>query len=298
MTLLMYMVADGGRRGYSLLLGEFWDEARAFGLSLPTAEPVTAPSFCSARYKITPELLRHLLFEVVGLSLEDSFSDRRWNGRRVFAVDGSKIPLQRSEELEFAFGVPDPGYCPQILLSVLLDVCAKMPVDLEIGPYGSCERGHLLGMLASLTKGDILVLDRGYPSHEVLQALVAADVDFLIRVPASHSFSAIDELRQSGRDDGTFWFEPPEKGSPADWRPLELRVVRIAGPEGSESFFVTTLKRSEFSRTQLRELYHMRWEAEEFYKLLAIGSVPLIVERSVHELREDVGACQTPLELA
>ena len=41
-TLLLYMVADGNRRGYRHLLDGFWDEARSYGLELPTDTPVSA----------------------------------------------------------------------------------------------------------------------------------------------------------------------------------------------------------------------------------------------------------------
>jgi len=266
-TLLLYMVADGNRRGYGLLLDGFWDEARSYGVELPTEAPISAPSFCTARRKITSEHLRHMLHEVAG-SLDTTFgSSARWCGKRVFALDGTKINLQRGQELEAAFGVPKNCYCPQVLVSVLLDVCALAPVDVEISPFASSEREHLFAILPSLASGDVLVLDRGYPSHGVLQALVSGDIDFLIRMPASHSFAAIDSLRASGADDGLFLIDPPE-GSPADWTPIEVRVVRLQNSNGEESFFFTSLRRSEFSRSKLRELYHMRWEAEEFYKLL------------------------------
>jgi hypothetical protein len=112
-----------------------------------------------------------------------------------------------------------------------------------------------------------LVLDRGYPSHELLQTLVQEGIDFLVRVPATHTFDVIDELRESGGDDYLFYVDPPP-GSPPEWTRLKLRAVRIEAPDGSESFFLTTLRRSQFRRTQLRELYHLRWEVEEFYKLL------------------------------
>lgn len=260
------MVADGNRRGYRHLLDAFWDEARSHGLDLPTEEPVSAPSFCTARHKITPDLLRHLIHEIASTSLETAFESQRWHGRRVFAVDGTKINLQRSPDLEYAFGVPNEAYCPQVLMSLLIDVCAKAPVDLQISGFASSERDHLFDMLPSLATGDVLVLDRGYPSHEVLQVLVQERIDFLIRVPSTHTFAAIDELRESGSDDGLFCIEPPE-GSPPDWERLTLRIVRIKAPDGSESFFVTTLRRTQFSRKQLRELYHLRWEAEEFFKL-------------------------------
>ncbi|RKZ06912.1 IS4 family transposase [bacterium] len=266
-TLLLYMVADNDRRGYRHLLDGFWDEARSFGLELPTEEPISAPSFCTARRKITSEHLRYMLHELAASFTNATFgSASRWHGRRVFALDGTKVNLQRSPELDRAFGVPEGCYCPQVLVSVLLDVCAKIPVDLEVSPYASSEREHFIQILPSLERGDVLVLDRGYPSHEVLQELVLSGIDFLIRVPSSHSFAAIDELRESGSNDRLLWLTPPA-GSPPEWEPIEVRVVRLCAPDGSESFFVTSLRRSLFTRRQLRELYHMRWEAEEFYKL-------------------------------
>ena len=266
-TLLLYMVADGNRRGYEHLLSGFWDEARSYGLKLPTEDPVAAASFCTARHKITPELLRHMLHEIASTSFESTFESQRWHGKRVFAIDGTKINLQRGDELETAFGVPEGAYCPQVLASVLLDVCAKAPVDVVISPFASSEREHLFRMLPSLERGDVLVLDRGYPSHEVLQELTLHGIDFLIRVPSSHTFAAIDELRESGGHDYLYWVDPPQ-GSPPEWNRLALRAVRLTTADGSESFFFTSLRRKEFSRPRLRELYHMRWEAEEFYKLL------------------------------
>ena len=117
-----------------------------------------------------------------------------------------------------------------------------------------------------LQPGDVVVLDRGYPSHEVLQALTIAKVDFLIRVPSDHTFSAIDLIRESNGHDYRVLVAPPQ-GSPEEWHPLELRAIRLTNPDGEESFFLTTLRRSQFSRSKLRKLYHMRWDAEEFYKL-------------------------------
>jgi len=262
------MVADAKRGGYRHLLDAFWDEARSYGLELPTDKPVSAASFCTARPKIKSDLLRCMLNDLAATSFDDTFgASQRWHGKRVFAVDGTKINLQRGADLEQAFGVPNGAYCPQVLVSVLLDVCAKAPVDVEISPYASSERDDLLGMLHCLERGDVLVLDRGYPSHEVLQALALGGIDFLIRVPSSHTFAVIDELREGRSDDRLFQLDPPDD-APSEWKPLRLRAIRTKGPEGIESFFLTSLPRSSFSRTQLRELYHMRWEAEEFYKLM------------------------------
>lgn len=263
----MYMVADGGRRGYQHLLDAFWDEARGYGLPLPTEHPIKASSFCTARPKITPELLRNMLHELAAKAFDSESVSERWHGRRVFAVDGAKINLQRSPDLNAHFGTPEGAYCPQLMLSVLLDVCAKFPVDLMVSPFASCERADLLEMLPSLAPEDVLVLDRGYPSHDVLQTLVQEGIDFLIRVPSSNTFGIIDEMRTDECNDRAFLLEPPSK-SPSHWRPLNLRAVRITAPDGTQSFFLTTLRRAEFSRRLLSELYHMRWEVEEHFKLL------------------------------
>jgi len=265
--LLLYMVADGNRRGYQHLLDGFWDEASSYGMELPTEEPVSAASFCTARHKITPDLLQYMLHQIASTAFGEAPDSHRWRGRRVFALDGTKINLQRGPDLEAAFGVPKGGYCPQVLVSVLLDVCAKAPVDVQVSPFASSEREDLFSMLPSFEPGDVLVLDRGYPSHEVLQVLAQEGIDFLIRVPATQTFAVIDEMRKSNGDDYLFYVDPPD-GSPQEWTRLTLRVVRLRDADGRESFFLTTLPRADFSRAQIRELYHMRWEAEEFYKLL------------------------------
>lgn len=265
-TLLLFMVADGNRRGYAHVLDAFWDEARGHGLALPTEKPVSAASFCVARRKIPVALLKRMIHDLALNAFREGKRARLWRDRRVYAVDGAKLNLQRDPDLERFFGVPEGAHCPQALVSVMLDVCARLPVDVQVSPFASCERTHLLEMLPSLTRGDVLVLDRGYPSHEIIQELCEGEIDFLIRVPASNSFAIIDEVRESGSTDRAFTLLPPP-GGPSYWGPRKLRIVRITAPDGSESFFITSLPRSSFSRAQLRELYHMRWEIEEFFKL-------------------------------
>ncbi|MCP4545096.1 MAG: hypothetical protein GY835_01365, partial [bacterium] len=123
-TLLLYLIADGGRRGYRNLLDRFWDEAQTHALPLPTEEPLSAAAFCKARKKLKPEVLQTLLHEVAAAFDQAQGRRHRFQGRRVFAVDGSKISLQRAESLWQEFGGPTSGFCPQIMVSVLHNVVA------------------------------------------------------------------------------------------------------------------------------------------------------------------------------
>jgi hypothetical protein len=265
-VLLLFMVADGNRRGYRHILDAFWDECASHGVGLPTKEPVSASAFCQARGKLSSELLRKVLHGAASKMESVFHGPSRWHGRRVFAVDGCKLNLQRSAELEARFGKPEGGHVPQATISALVNVMSRIPTDVVVGRYGACERQLLLDHLAVLEAGDVLVLDRGYPSHEILRILLGRGIDFLVRVPAAHSFEAIADFRASGGDDYRVVI-PPAKDTKCGAEPIELRAVKLTNPNGEESFYLTSLRRAHVSRAQIAELYHLRWQAEELFKL-------------------------------
>ena len=215
----MFMVADGNRRGIRHLLPDFWEEAHEYELPLPSLKPVSASAICQARARLNPEVFRQLLYALSESSEgADGNEFERWRGRRVFAVDGAKINLRRSPELEREFGVPNDSHCPQILMSALVDVCSRTPFDVEVSGFCGSEGEHLLLMLDSLEKGDLLILDRGYPSHEILQSCASAG--------------------------------------------------------------------------DIKELYHMRWEAEEYFKLFTseFAGQKQFRSTSAHGVRQEVAA--------
>jgi len=264
-TLLLFMAGDGNRRGYGHLLDRFWTQCQLQGIALPTADPVSASAFCQARAKISPALLLAILGQVSALFERTFLKECRWQGLRVLAVDGSKFNLQRGDELQQSFGRPEGGHCPQATVSTLLNVCSGIPLEVRIAPFASDERKLLLQHLDTLKPGDVLILDRGYPSHEVFHEMLKRNLDFLVRVPNSHTFASFDWLRQSGRTDYRIVLNPPE-GSASDLKPMELRGVQLTDPNGEKSYYLTTLRRSKFTRHQIAELYHLRWRIEEFYK--------------------------------
>lgn len=266
MVLLLFMVGDGNRRGYRHILDSFWDQCALHDVPLPTEEPVSASAFCQARGKLSDELLRVVLHGAAAKMDESFRSASRWNDRRVFAVDGCKVNLQRSVELDARFGRPEGGHVPQATVSCLVNVMNQVPSDVVIDRYGSSERELLVGHLDVVRAGDVLVLDRGYPSHEVLRILLDRGIDFVVRVPSTHTFEAIDDVRASGGDDYRVLL-PPAKDPRRGAEPIELRAVRLTNPSGEESFYLTSLRRAHVTRAQIAELYRLRWQAEELFKL-------------------------------
>lgn len=274
-TLLLFMAGDAGRRGYGLLLDGFWEEARRARITLPCEDPVSAAAFCKARRKLKPQLLASLL-EMVSTEAGRRHAEQlKWNGRRIFAVDGMRHNLQRGTQLADHFGVPHGGHCPQMLVSVLYDVIGRLPVAATIAPGASCERQELLKLLPHLQKGDVVVLDRGYPSFEVLKALHEAGIEFVLRVPKAGSFEAIQVFQDSGGNDYRVFVHPSATAARAGAESLNLRCVSLDVGGDDPWLLLTSLRRSETTLSQLKQIYHLRWEIEEFYKLIKCDAFSL-----------------------
>jgi len=151
-------------------------------------------------------------------------------------------------------------------VSALVNVMAQIPIDVVIDRHGSSGRKLLLDHLDVMRARDPLILDRGYPSHGVLRILLEDGIAFVVRVPAASTFQAIADFQATGGDDSLVQIPPasdPRRGGD----PIELRAIRLTSPHGEDSFFLTSLHRTQFPLAQIAELYRLRWEAEELFKL-------------------------------
>ncbi len=266
-TLLLYMVADGNRSGYRHLLDAFWDEATSLGLKLRTRSPVSAAAFTKARRKLPAAAVRGLVHQAADAFDDEFGTEHRWFGRRVFAVDGTKMNLRRAPELQAKFGVPKGAYCPQTLVSTLFKLVSKMPRDVVVGPVDDAERAQLYDLLGRVRPGNVLVLDRGYPSFKVMLMLADAGIDFVMRVPAQSTFQAVTDFAASGAKDRLLSIAPP-RGPLHDCAPMRVRAVMVRPPKGERTVLLTSFHdRDEIARSDIANLYRMRWNIETFYKL-------------------------------
>lgn len=213
-----------------------------------------------------PEFVRSLIHQVA-----DHFDQRhgaglRWCGHRVFAVDGSKHSTQRSDELWGALGGPEGGPCPQMLLSTLYNVISGVVHDLTVMPTHTSERAELDRMLPRLRAGDILLLDAGYPSFLIFRELLQRSVHFVIRVPVRGTYTQIARFIESGAKDAIVTLSP-SCGLPGHLDPVTVRVVNCARPSGEPIVLVTDLLDPKYTPEILDELYHLRWQVEELYKI-------------------------------
>jgi hypothetical protein len=249
-------------------------------LGLP---PVTASAYSQARYK-----LKHTAFielnqaAVVDNLYGDSDYQRYW-GFRVLAVDGSKLVLPDTGAIREEFGTVAwtngktaeiQGERPYALASVLYDVLNRVALDATLGEAKAYEIDLAVAHLPHTRAGDLLTMDRNYPSYRMLAELGRHGRDFAVRCSAASFAEARRMLKGEGAASQVVTLTPCA-GQLAAIRglglPLSLtvRFVRVLLTTGEYEVLVTSLQDAYLYPTEgFLELYRLRWGIESFYGLL------------------------------
>ena len=146
----------------------------------------------------------------------------------------------------------------QALLSCLYDVLNHIVLDATLNHYQSDERKLALEHLEKLeeikTEKELLIMDRGYPSTELMQAIEAKGFKYLLRVNKDHFFREI----KKAETDCTLCRETKDVK-------LYYRLVLITLKNGTTEALITNLE-EDFTKEMLMELYRSRWEIETKYE--------------------------------
>lgn len=244
---------------------------------------VSASAYSQARYK-----LRHTAFielnrkAVVGTMYRDGDYQTFW-GFRVLAVDGSKVALPDSESVREDFGTLPwtggknselQGERPYALASVLYDVLNRVALDATLSQADAYEVDLAVGHLAHTRPGDLLLMDRNFPSYRMLAEMAVRGRDFAVRCSAASFAQARRMLRGEGPDSLLATLTPCA-GQAAQIRGLGLpmslavRFVRVRLAAGEDEVLVTSLlDKARYPTEGFLELYGLRWRIETFYGLL------------------------------
>jgi hypothetical protein len=192
-----------------------------------------------------------------------------WKGLSVFAIDGSKFRLPASAALRTAFDPecgldhPGKGHYPQCLVSTAYDVFRRLPIARTVQPVAHAnERQEVKALLPHLPDGGVLLFDRGYPSHDLIGHLQHHYAGYwVIRCPASGSFSEAGAFARSGQPEAMIILTPPQS------KPIALRAIRLASPDGELSVLLTNLPdTANFPAADVIALYFRRWAVEVHYR--------------------------------
>jgi DDE family transposase len=280
-------------------LPERFETARAFYVALHQRRKrpgQTFAGFDKALDQLPMPVLRAVAAAVRG-RLAQVFAARLWvDGFIPLGCDGSRLACPRSEELERRLGLgkkpkkrrkkkaaPAPGAkpraagTPQLWVTAVLHLGLGVPWSWRLGGGGASEREHLRRLLGTLPRGALLVADAGYVGYELMAALQAAGVAFLLRLSSRAPLYVPDKSSLKKYSEGLVYYWP-YKVQQNDRPPLVVRLWRVRGDKGDVGLITNVLEESRLPRGTAGRFYRWRWRNEGLFRAYkrTLGKVKLM----------------------
>lgn len=220
-------------------------------------------AFSKRRQCILPEAFQ----ELYRLSTEFFYKEagyKTYSGYRILAVDGSKVNLPCNKELMEIYGCQkSTNNLIQSLVSCLTDVLNNVILYGIMVPCNGNGRElakqHILNLSKIKTDKDIILFDRGYPSAWLMQYIDQSGFKYIMR--CSTSFVASIN-KKNFTNDGIIKHKFKKNG-----KEVTFRILRFSISNNTTEVLVTNIF-EEFSTSNFKELYNMRWGIEKTYNCI------------------------------
>lgn len=266
---LVLFIMNMPKRTIALELHDFFEQMKG------CFRKVTPGALTQGRNKLSPEIF----VGIRDIIQEEYYSDNEervklWNGHRLLGVDGSKITLPFTSELEDIYGtIKNQNEIKDVIqgrVSVLYDVLNDMVIDGILSPCATGEVTLAHKHVARIKQGDLVILDRGYPSFGLALDILKAKADFLFRCKPTFN-NPVRRFANSDKIDQIVEIAPKQNGSFKDKNytaksRLKVRLVKVFLKTGEVEILMTSLQDKEIYPYEIfQELYFERWRVEVFY---------------------------------
>ena len=262
----------------NMIKGSLQDELDYFFKSVHAEEvsvrTVTKGAFSKARKKLHHQAFIELSRNLVSF-FYDHFPCRKWKGFRILTIDGSTVKVPRTKDVADHFGAWNPAKgeaCPIARISHLFDALNGIVVDAVIRPKEQGERSLAAEHIQHLKAKDLVLLDRGYPAFWLFVLILSRQAQFCARTKTN--WTEIRKFYNSGEKEGIVTLRPSlasieqcnNLNLPVS--PIQLRAIRVELDSGETEILLTSLMDKDlYPHEVFKELYHLRWTAEENYKI-------------------------------
>jgi hypothetical protein len=265
-----------GRTGLQREMDAFFKETEKEAFSI---RKITKGGFSKSRRNLAPEAFLELN-DIIWKDFYQEVEYLGYQGHRLLAVDGTFLNLPNHDSIREEFGIREMGRGKKkdvpksmCLLSMLYDPVNYMTLDVQPGPTDGSELQLLLKHLAKVDKGDILLMDRGYPSRYLFSLLQSLGIHFIIRMRPF--WLPYKQLVKSRKQDITVTMEVPDgdyeryrQQFPGMKKTIKCRLVKVKADNGEEQILCTSLLDSaKYKLNDFGELYGLRWGIEEGFKM-------------------------------
>lgn len=258
------LILRGNKKSLQANINAFLQEAKQ------EQEIYSKQAFSKGRQRIKPEAFLEL-FTLITDNFYNTEVIKTYRGFRVTAIDGIYYSLPNTDELYQIYGalhhklgalqVQSQGSC-------LYDVLNGVMMDVKMLPYVASERHivelHLKKLQECKFEKELVLMDRGYPSRELMDSFNDKGFNFLIRCPKD---GFIKEIRNLKSEDENISYFYRSKGS-KETRKIPLRAISIILENGNEEILITNLLDETFTVQDFKELYRLRWNIETRYDVI------------------------------
>lgn len=217
-------------------------------------------AFSKGRQRIKPEAFQELFLATV-LKFYEKAELASWHGYHLFGIDGTRLNLPCTKELKEKYHsqVSQGAEQVQALVSCVYDLLNGIIVDVRFAACNSSERDAAESMIQSFyvkqVEKPVFIMDRGYPSAELIMSIMDAGHKFVMRCPTTF----IRKMRLPEEDNII------EHKFTKSKKPIKIRLVKVRLDNGIEEYLVTNLFESDISIEDFKWLYHQRWGIETKY---------------------------------
>jgi hypothetical protein len=256
------LILRGSKRSLQAAIYTFLRESK---LEL---EAYSKQAFSKRRQEINPEAFLTLFRS----TMEDFYTDpsltpKTFQGMNVFAIDGTAYNLPNTPELKEIYGVQTTLGEPQTQAkgSCLYDVLNNLLIDVKMLPIKTSEREiaaeHLNYLHGLKPEHNLVLLDRGYPSMELIRQFDEQQIFYLMRC---NKREFIREIREVTETDKVLDLKKQLRKTKEEMHTV-MRVVQFPLENGTVETLITNLLDSSFTVEDLKYLYHLRWGVEGKY---------------------------------
>jgi len=275
-------------------LPERFETARAFYVALHQRRRRPGKTFAGfekALGKVPLPVLRAVA-QAVRNRIAWVFAERfQVDGFIPLGCDGSRLACPRSQELERRLGLgkkkqqqaaPDAPACPptqpleqcpglskdkknakaapdtpQIWVTAVVHLGLGVLWSWRLGKGDAREREHWRHLLATLPRWTLLVADAGYIGYELLAALQAAGLAFLIRLSSRAPLYVPDKSTLKRYRQGLVYYWP-QGAQKKDLPPLPVRLLRIRGAKVDVWLITNIVDEQRLPRKTAGKFYRWR----------------------------------------
>jgi hypothetical protein len=308
LAMVLFFQSGYGEVWNKLVAGLDW--ARRFRVRAELGMQPSPAAVTYARQRLGWQVMAALLEAVAGPLAGEEQERAFVAGMRLAAVDGMCLDVPATPENGAEFGYPGndagPGPFPQIRVVGLGECGTRAVLGAATSALATGEQPLARQLLDRLSPGDLLLADRNFLSHGLLEEVLAAGVHVLWRVKSDVDLPVLDVL-----PDGTWLSRIADpaasrrmrrKGASGGGIPgITARVIEYSvtcedGSETSETFTLVTdlLDPALLTPGQAVGAYASRWQLETCFDELETsirgGAAVVLRSKSPPMIRQEIYA--------